>query len=111
VVGALLLSLFLFLGGLPDTALSSQAQERSVQQLETGELKHDLSYYSVQACGIGEVLARSGSTTTVSDILEAWQRSPGHAWVLAQDYDRVGVGIVRDPDGTTFWTVVLVRDC
>ncbi len=109
-MGALIIALLLLLGGSPDLALMQQAQMRSVEQLTAG-MHHDLGYYDGAGCGISEVLATSGPKTTADGIEAAWARSPGHAWVLALDYDRVGVGVARGDDGTTVWTVVMVRDC
>ncbi len=109
-MGALILALLLLLGRSPDLALMQQAQARSTEQLITG-MRHDLGYYSGAGCGIGEVLATSGPGTTAEGVTAAWARSLSHAWVLAQDYDRIGVGVARAADGTTVWSVVLVKDC
>ncbi len=109
-MGALILALLLLLGGSPDLALMQQAQARSVEQLAVG-MHHELGYYEEAGCGIGEVIATSGPGTAAEGVMAAWARSPSHAWVLAQDYDRVGVGVARAADGTTLWSVVLVKDC
>jgi uncharacterized protein YkwD len=110
-MSALILALFLLFGGLADSHLSGEARQRSVDQLAAGELRHDLGFYAHPACGIAEVVARSGSGTSAAGVFAAWLRSPSHAWVIGQGYDRLGVGVARGPDGATYWTVVLVRDC
>lgn len=95
----LLLALTILTSSTHDPALSAAAQVRA----ERHETRHDLSAYP-QACGVGEVLAIDVHETAEAIVL--WLDSPWHAFVIAQSWDRVGLGY---HDG--FLVATFAADC
>ncbi len=114
-MGQLIIAMFLLLSSLGfgwDLPLFSYAQARADDMVEQDYFAHDLGAYPVPGCALGEVIAKSSDGVDAEVILNAWQESGSHAYVLdGLRADRFGVGIARGDDGTTIWVVAVARSC
>ncbi len=111
----LIIAMLLLLSALGlnwDLPLFAHAQVRADDMAEQGYFRHNLGAYPGVYCAKGEVIARSTSGVSSGAIMDAWQGSESHAYVLNElRADRFGVGIARATDGTTIWVVTVARSC
>ncbi len=111
----LIIAMLLLLSALGltfDLPLFSYAQVRADDMVAQDYFRHDLGAYPGSYCAKGELMAKSTATVDAEAVMNAWQDSESHAYVLNElRMDRVGIGIARAEDGTTIWVVALARSC
>ncbi len=99
-----------------DAKLEQVAREHTEQMVREQRLGHDLNRGDVMTRAerigihfqtIGENVANAGSVTALH---RGWTESPSHlSNMLAREYDRVGIAVMRDAKGSVWATQVFAR--
>ncbi|HWO96823.1 MAG TPA: CAP domain-containing protein [Bacillus sp. (in: firmicutes)] len=100
-----------------DTKLSDVAREKSKDMMNKGYFSHQSPTYGspfdmMKQFGItynsaGENIAKGQQTP--QEVMNAWMNSEGHrANILNGSFTHIGVGFVKDAQGTTYWTQMFI---
>jgi uncharacterized YkwD family protein len=100
-----------------DTKLSDVAREKSRDMMNKGYFSHQSPTYGspfdmMKQFGItyrtaGENIAKGQRTP--QEVMNAWMNSQGHrANILNGNFTHIGVGFVKDSQGTTYWTQMFI---
>ncbi|MDQ0245450.1 putative YkwD family protein [Bacillus fengqiuensis] len=100
-----------------DTKLSDVAREKSKDMMNKGYFDHQSPTYGspfdmMKQFGItyksaGENIAKGQQTP--QEVMNAWMNSEGHrANILNGSFTHIGVGFVKDAQGTTYWTQMFI---
>ncbi|MFC3885180.1 CAP domain-containing protein [Bacillus songklensis] len=100
-----------------DTKLSDVAREKSRDMMNKGYFDHQSPTYGspfdmMKQFGItyraaGENIAKGQQTP--QEVMNAWMNSEGHrANILNGSFTHIGVGFVKDSQGTTYWTQMFI---
>lgn len=100
-----------------DTKLSDVARTKSKDMMNKGYFDHQSPTYGspfdmMKQFGItynsaGENIAKGQQTP--QEVMNAWMNSEGHrANILNGSFTHIGVGFVKDSQGTTYWTQMFI---
>jgi phenylpropionate dioxygenase-like ring-hydroxylating dioxygenase large terminal subunit len=93
-----------------DIPLIVSARGHTSAMIETGDLFHSTSAEMATYGSNWELMGENvGLGQDVTSVHEAFMRSTSHRANVLGEFDRVGVGIDRNSDGTIFVTVVFMR--
>jgi len=68
-----------------------------------------LKSFGITFTAAGENIA-SGQKTA-ADVMNSWMNSSGHrANILNSTYNKIGVGVAKDSDGSLYWTQMFIRN-
>lgn len=95
-----------------DKSLTDAARYKSQDMINTGVFSHSGSYgeledllnkFNVNYSCAGENIAFGYESA--ADVVNGWMNSEGHrANILDRDFTKLGVGAVKDSNGTIYWT-------